>query len=1256
MRVRCHGCHSGWEFPGDTSIAHCPSCRILALAPPARTLTESALTVEPSDHEVLGLTGDVRGAALAAAWASFLEKVPFDRYPAAFRQGRLAFDRLNAASESPPVLQRWPIAGRCLVCDESARFGFRSCVLCRGSLKTGVPEQAAAPVHEAGSDAPSLADAEALWAAGDLDALLATVERGLAGRESGEVSRARLDLLAGHALASQGNHGEAIERWTRASAIGAAAPEARFCLAALAYRRNLAEEAIVHANASGASASETMALLAGSALAGIGRADEAIARLSPLFDSRDARLAARARWAAASTEYAGGNPSGVLAHLRAAIAALTGRRDEPELVQSLAPVDIAKLHSHLIWLTGVTWSALGNDDLAESWLALGQQLAPADPAFPRERGTIALRSRRVDEARASFDEAERRGDAKGAARGRVVADWIAGGHAGAAPLLAAAESGRDPILFYHAGRQLEREGNTTEAARAYTRATVLDPLMGRAFASLGVLHGRAGDGEAAIRALRRARAAGERGTVVLRALATLLVERGGVVEAIPLLEEILRRSPDDRAARNNLAGAQRLLALRYANDEKEEEALECLTQSAAADPEGSAAWERVAAEIAFRAACRLAHARPAGWESSAEELLDRAARHDPGDLRIRLRLGVVRLAGAFAGGGDPALHGAIATLQAVSAAPAASPAQRFSAELHRAIGLYASGATPQGDEIASRLAKNPSIDPLSRLRARWVLSLSLARNGMLLQARVLLEESARECDELPGAAALLRFVRLQILKLRAAEQGAHKLERDVQSLEPGTRGAPAQLYWGIALAALGRIDDADRCFEAAAHEPSLRRDASASRAMMHLARIARLLRDGNAAAAHRLLGTLRPSLPQDPAIDRWLGSLEVEGVPVAALRQGDAAKALDVWSARAQRWKLRDAEHWELVRSIALASHAAALAAERADDRAAALTFWSTAIDRWLELLDADEYWQSFARRARELFPGLDASTVGQVRDDVVETHLAGRIRGAIEELRTAGRDAETLDRYALLARIESWRLAKHPADESVRKRLAAANAQRRIIATRLERWDEALEAGAAACAADPGDPAHFVAAAATCAAKANVLLDELHAKERENPGTALFELTGRIVDQLSLGLAWNPHDRAMSSLFKQLSIQLGYAGLPESDRRIERAEALRKKLPPDALEHYCALLAGDEGDADALRFVGDADIAEAFVSGPEGEIELPEHDVESAREMVRKWKDEGLNREAIYWSLVSVYPSLATARKTAVLELVDTP
>jgi hypothetical protein len=744
--------------------------------------------------------------------------------------------------------------------------------------------------------------------------------------------------------------------------------------------------------------------------------------------------------------------------------------------------------------------------------------------------------------------------------------------------------------------------------------------------------------------------------MVLKALASLLLERGVVVEAIPLLEEIRRRAPGDAIADRNSAGAKRLLALQYANDEKEDEALECLDEAATADPDGAAAWNRVAAELGFRAAARLARSRPSGWEAAAESCLDAAARHDPTDLRIRLRLGVVRLARALASRSDDTMRAAIATLQSVASSTSASPAVRFSADLHRAIALLASGVAQQADEIATRLAKNPSLDPESRLRARWVQSLSLAKAGRLLQARVLLDESARECEEIPEAGEFLRIVRLQILKLEAAERGAHKLEREVQSLENGARGAPAQLYWGIVLAALGRHDEADRFLDAAAHEPALRRDARGSRAMMHLSRVARLLAEGREADAHRLLGRVRPSLPQDPEIDRWINSLEVEGVPAAALRQGNGAAALAIWSAREQRWRHQDAEYWELVRSIATAARMAAVAAERAGDCDAAEELWNVAVARWLELLDAEEFWQAFARRARELFPALDPAAVEQTRDDLLETRIAALIRAVIALQRQRGDDRAAFRRYALLAQIESWRLSRNPADDSARKRLASCHAQRHLLASKLRLWDDALEAGVSACAADPGDPAHFAAMAATYGAMARPLLDELHAKERDpDAGTPLFELTGRIVDLLSLGLAWNPHDRELAALFSPLSIRLGYAGVPESDPRVRRAEALRQKLPPDALESYSATLAEeDDSPPEASRFAGDIDLAAAFDSKEGQSIEFTESDRVAAIQLVRQWKEDGLSNDAIYSTLLAVYPALAGRTRRAVLKLVD--
>ncbi|MGK2858857.1 MAG: hypothetical protein ACSLFQ_16790 [Thermoanaerobaculia bacterium] len=1065
MRVKCHGCKAAWDFPGDASVARCPRCRILAVARSRQSLTGVNETLEPSDHQILALPADARGPALAHAWAEFLGRIPFDRFPAAFRQGRLAFDRLNASAESDRVLWRWPIAGRCLACDESERFGFRACVLCRGNLIPRIDEASSSRSAVASASPPvwaALREAETFWRAGKFSELLARAGRGLAELDAEDDARARLELLAGHALASEASYADAAERWSRASLYRGESPEARFCLAALAYRRNIAEEVLHHAGNS--KGSETMTLLSGAALSGIGRAGEAISRLSSLFDSRNDRIVARARWAAAVTEYSGGNPAGVFLHLRVAISILTGRRDEPSLVESLAPVEIARLHSHMIWLAGVTFSALGDGELAEKWLALGQQLAPSDAAFPRERGTIALRAQNLDQARELFAEAEARGDAKGAARGRAVADWLETGRFDAAPLLEAAEQLQDPILFYHAGRQLERAGDMTRAEAAYSRATVLDPLMSRAFASLGVLFARGGDGEKAISTLTRARVAGERGAMVLRALATLLLRQGLLDDAIPLLDEILERKPGDVSAKRNLAGAKRLLALRCANEEMEEEGLEYLDEAATADSRGAGAWNQIAAELAFRAASRLSVRRPSRWATRAAELLDSAARSEPSSLRIRLRLGIVRLADALSRRNDEghlptdAIRGAIATLQSVATAPLAPPQLRFSAELHRAIALHASDRPKEADEITTLLAKHPALDAANRLRARWVQALSLARAGKLLPARVLLEESARECEELPSAADLLKLVRVQILKLEAAERGPQRIEREALVADPTSRSARAMLLHGLVLAGRGQFDEASEALETAAKEPPLRRDAQTARTMMQLRRVADLLRQNQESDAHKLLGRLRPSLPPDAEIDRWLNSLEVEGVPVAALRQGDGRRAMAIWSSRAQRWQQRDVEYWELVRSIAIAAYRAAGRAERAHDHDEAEAGWNVAMARWLELMDAEEYWQAFARRAHDLFPGLDPGIVGDVRDELVETRLVASIRDVIDRHRRRGDDRVALQRLSLLEAVETWRLAKDPEDPRALESLARYQALRALLDSRLDRSHEEYE------------------------------------------------------------------------------------------------------------------------------------------------------------------------------------------------------
>lgn len=1245
MRVRCHGCKSGWEFPDESPVARCPSCRILAVARRHQSLIGVAETSEPSDHQILGLPFDARGTRLAEAWAAFLAQIPFDRFPSAFRQGRLAFDRLNAEVESDRVLWRWPIAGRCLACDESERLGFRACILCRGTLSpTGGASRtsAARALLMPPRVAESLLDAESHWSAGRGEELLLAAERGLADRGAEDDAVARLELLAGHAFASLGSYAEAGERWSRASAHRREAAEARFCLAAFAYRRNVAEEVLHHAG--NGMPSETMILLAGSALAGIGRADEAIARIEALFDSKSRLVVARARWAVAATEYAGGNPAGVFPHLRVTISILTGRRDEPGLVESLAPVEIAKLHSHMIWLCGVTFSALGNGALAEEWLALGQQLAPSDASFPRERGTIALRAKDFDRARELFAEAEKRGDAKGASRGRAVADWLAAGQFDAAPLLAAAETLQDPILFYHAGRQLERAGDTEAAAKAYTRATVLDPLMGRAFASLGVLSARSGDGERAIGALTRARVAGERGTMVFRALATLLLERGRVDEAIPLLEEIIQRSPDDEPALRNLAGAKRLLALRCANEEKEEEALEYLGEAATADPGTAEAWKQVVAEVGFRAAARVSMLRPSGWTMRAAELLDSAARRDPSNLRIRLRLGVVRLAAALAdrddAGGLPAeaVRGAISTLHSIATSPSVAGQLRLSAELHRAIALHAAGATKEADEITALLTRHPALDAESRLRARWVQAVSLARARRNLPARVLLEESARECEELLVAADLLKLVRLQILKLEADERGAQRLEREANALEPGARNATTLLLHGLVLASRSRFDDAGEALEAASRDPSIRREANTARTMMQLKRVADLLMQKREAEAHKLLGRLRPSLPPDAEIDRWLNALEVEGVPLAALRQGDARSAMAIWSSRAQRFRQKDAEYWELARSIAIAAHLAAVRAERSVDQSGAEECWKIAVTRWLELLDAEEYWQAFARRGQDLFPGLDPGIVDEVRHDLVERRLVGTIREVIERERRMGDDLVAIQRLSLIEQIESWRLARTPEDGGAKRNLVRCHSQRTLLASKLGRWDEAIAFGEKACETDPSDPALFNDIAELYLAQIQSIL----ACSGASDGQAT-----RVVELASLALAWNPHHPTLLELVARMAPEADWAEVSQSDSRVRKAEALRGKLPPGALERYIDSLASVEASPPQA-----APPPESGSEADEGgqDIEYADFDAVAMMDLVTNLKAKGLSHDAIYAALLDEIPELATRDKQVVM------
>ncbi|MCM2316217.1 MAG: tetratricopeptide repeat protein, partial [Thermoanaerobaculia bacterium] len=794
------------------------------------------------------------------------------------------------------------------------------------------------------------------------------------------------------------------------------------------------------------------------------------------------------------------------------------------------------------------------------------------------------------------------------------------------------------------GRQLERAGDTEEAAKAYTRATVIDPLMGRAFASLGVLAARSGAGERASGALTRARAAGERGTMVYRARATLLLERGRLDEAIPLLEEILERSPDDGPALRNLAGAKRLLALRYANEEKEEEALEYLDEAATADPGPAEAWKQIAAELGFRAASRVSMLQPPGWMKTAAELLDSAARSDPSDLRIRLRLGVVRLAASIADRdeeGRPsadAIHDAISTLHSVATSPSVSGQLRFSAELHRAIALHAAGDTREADEIATLLTRHPALDAGSRLRARWLQALSLARARRPLPARVLLEESARECEELLVAADLLRLVRLQILKLEADERGAQRLEREAAALEPGARNAATLLLHGLVLASRSRFDEAGEVLEAASREPSIRREANTARTMMQLKRVADLLVQKREAEAHKLLGRLRPSLPPDAEIDRWLNSLEVEGVPLAALRRGDGRSAMAIWSSRAQRFRRKDAEYWELVRSMAIAAHLAAVRAERAVDPAGAGECWKHAITRWLELLDAEEYWLAFARRGQDLFPGLDPGIVDDVRHELVERRLVGPIREVIARERRMGDDLVAIQRLSLIEQIESWRLARNPDDGVATRNLARCHAQRMLLASKLGRWSEAIEFGEKACETDPSDPARFNDIAEIYLAQ----IQEALASPDSRAGQ-----TARVVELASLALAWNPHHPALLELVGRMAPEAGWAELAQGDSRVRKAEALRGKLPPGALERYMESLAPKEAApppaAPRVETGGEAN------DGGQ-DIDYADFDAVAMMDLVTKMKARGLSHDAIYAALVEAIPELATRDKQVVM------
>jgi len=902
-----------------------------------------------------------------------------------------------------------------------------------------------------------------------------------------------------------------------------------------------------------------------------------------------------------------------------------------------SPLD-PNLPVRLFWLIGAALVGVGRMSDARWWLAEGAKKAPADPIFPRAMGLLELRERRYDEARQLFAGAREKGDPAGAQKGMALLEALRPGGSGPAGLAAAAETLGDAELFHQAGRLMERRKDEGGAAKAYVRATQLDPRFAPALTSVGLIFARRRMNEKALASLRRARDLGDHCDDLLQALSTLLVEAGAFEEAEPLLVELRERHASDTSVARNLAGIHTTLALCAANRENEEDAIERIQKAVAIQPEPlvAEAYRTLLAELHRRAAVRCLSGRNAQAIDEARDHLQRSLEFEPSSPQNRFALGLVGLASLTksnpSGSSEPPDRSAMAR-SAVSDFAEAGDTPRT--RIHQSIALLIAG---DGDGAITLLQPllHGADDPGIRLRARWVYALALAARGRPAEGRALLEQSEGEALAGGGLGGFSQLLGLQVLKLRAAEKGGAEIEREIASLAPAERTADRMLLFGIVLAGRKSFDEAEVALEQASRDPLLRSEAKSTRTLMQMSRIAELIRTERPAEAFRLLTRIRPVLPNDPEIDHWLSSLENEAVPIAAIRKGDGRPAVATWSSRVQGWKkTKDSGYFELVRSLAIAAHRTAISLERQKIRIDAERYWKIAIDRWLELLAAPVFWDDYAARARELFQSFEPEVLDEVRNELVQKYLVGGLGEVIGFLRANGEELVAAERYDVLDAIQSWRLRGEPNNLEIRRALASCHAQRLILFSNAGLWTEAVKFGEKACETDPTDPVHFNNLAEVYGSQAQPILSYINQEvERGFGGPHLRPRALQVVDLLSLALAWNPFHAPIRKIYNNVSPQVGYTGILPIDPRFQKAEKLRQMLLPGVLENYSG---GAGQQAEPARQEIDPGVSPAQVA-----------------EMARKFKQRGIvDPETILSAIFVTYPALRNVPKDQILQTI---
>ena len=162
-------------------------------------------------------------------------------------------------------------------------------------------------------------------------------------------------------------------------------------------------------------------------------------------------------------------------------------------------------------------------------LATGQDKIPPDLQIElNNRGTLAFKSGRLQEAAALFDEAIRLGP-------------------------------DDPTSNANLGQSLYVLGRFAEAATAFEKAAGLDPGNPRYHNALAVVYGQIGRTSDAISAAENALAIEETGKYYYN-LGNILVRAGNTRRALPFLEKAAKLDPTDATIRRELGFAYTLLS------------------------------------------------------------------------------------------------------------------------------------------------------------------------------------------------------------------------------------------------------------------------------------------------------------------------------------------------------------------------------------------------------------------------------------------------------------------------------------------------------------------------------------------------------------------------------------------------------------------------------------------------------------------------------------------------------------------------